>query len=441
MPRLALVVWIASWVSLVGATTSGADTTPQALPFTQAWSDTSLITSPNDWSEVPGVLGIRGDDLTMVIGIDPQTILGEQGTVNVIPNQSNPNLTTGGVAEFDGLANPAVAFQGSGTADAPYVQVTIVTTGISFVRVRYVLRDLDASADNSVQPVALQYRVGTIGNFTNVPAGFVSDATSGPSLAGQLTAVDVVLPAEVGNQPVVQVRMITSNATGNDEWVGIDDIAITDASTPPTAVANANPAMVDAGNPTLLTAAVTPGIFPSSTFVTVACDLTAIGGSADQPLFDDGAHNDGSAGDGVYAFEAIVAPETPGGPKSLPVVVEDAEGRSSATSIDLTVVSQVGVTPGGTARMLVVGVPFPNPFRASSAVEFEIRHESRVRVVVLDLRGRLVAVLGDASFPAGRHRVTWTGLDQANRRVVPGAYWCRIETAHDSAARRLLVLD
>jgi hypothetical protein len=52
--------------------------------------------------------------------------------------------------------------------------------------VSYNLRDLDGSIDNAVQPVALQYRVGSTGNFTNLPAGFVADATTGPSLATQV---------------------------------------------------------------------------------------------------------------------------------------------------------------------------------------------------------------------------------------------------------------
>jgi hypothetical protein len=67
--------------------------------------------------------------------------------------------------------------------------------------------------------------VGSTGNFTNIPAGFVADATTGGT-ATQVTPVNVVLPAAVNNQPEVQVRIITSNAVGNDEWVGVDDINV-----------------------------------------------------------------------------------------------------------------------------------------------------------------------------------------------------------------------
>ena len=76
------------------------------------------------------------------------------------------------------------------------------------------------------QQIAVQYRIGETGAWTNVPAGYISDATQGPSIAGQVTPIDVTLPSEVNNQAQVQVRILTTNAVGNDEWVGIDDINV-----------------------------------------------------------------------------------------------------------------------------------------------------------------------------------------------------------------------
>lgn len=210
-----------------------ADLTPQTIPFFQNWSNAGLITTNDDWSGVPGIIGYRGDDFgtgtpTTTTGVDPQTIVADMSTtpVNVIANQSNPNtLTTGGVAEFDGIANPVVALQGSGTADAPHIVLNLNTTSYQNIKISYLLRDIDASVDNAVQPVALQYRVGTTGSYTNIPAGFVADASAGPSLTLD-TLVSVTLPAAVNNQPVVQIRIITANAAGSDEWIGIDNISV-----------------------------------------------------------------------------------------------------------------------------------------------------------------------------------------------------------------------
>lgn len=206
---------------------------PPTLPFMQDWTDSSLITRDDNWSAVPGIIGFRGDGLAGV-DTDPQMIVadGLSTPVDVIPNQMNPDtLTAGGVAEFDGITDPVVALQGSGTAAAPFLLLQVNTTGSVGIRVQYDLRDIDASADNAVQKVALQYRIGSSGDFVNVPAAYVADASSGPNLADLVTPVDVVLPADANNQPLVQLRIITSNAAGADEWIGIDNIAI--RATPP----------------------------------------------------------------------------------------------------------------------------------------------------------------------------------------------------------------
>lgn len=212
-----------------------ADGTAQSLPFSQNWTNTSLITTNDDWSAVPGIVGYLGDYLptTTPTGVDPQTILNEGVTsVDVIANQTNPNtLTAGGVAEFE-ITNPVVALQGSGTADAPYILINLNTTGKSNIQVAYNVRDIDGSADNAIQPVALHYRVGNTGAWTNIAAAFIADATTGPSLAILVTPVSVLLPSDANNQPLVQIRVITTNAAGSDEWVGIDDITITEEIAP-----------------------------------------------------------------------------------------------------------------------------------------------------------------------------------------------------------------
>lgn len=199
-------------------------------PLTQDWTNTSLISLDNNWLGVPGMTGMRGDDLTSVTAVNPQTVLdyaGASGPVYAImADQNSPNtLTQGGIAEFH-LANPVVALQGSGTADAPSLLICIDSSGTDRVEVSYRLRDIDGSTDNATQPVALQYRIGESGAFVNVPAAFVSDATTGPSLATLTTLVRAHLPAVASNQLKLQLRIITSNASGVDEWVGVDDISV-----------------------------------------------------------------------------------------------------------------------------------------------------------------------------------------------------------------------
>jgi hypothetical protein len=206
--------------------------TPQTLPFSQDWSDTSLINLTDDWSGVSGIIGFRGDNLTLATGTDPQTIFNGDtiGVVDVNANQTNPNTyTSGGITEFH-ITDPVVALQGSGTADAPYLLISVVTTNTENINIAYSVRDIDGSADDATQQVALQYRIGNIGDFTNVPSGYIADATEA-NLAALVTPISIDLPADVDNQSEVQFRIITTNAPGSDEWVGIDNISITGSST------------------------------------------------------------------------------------------------------------------------------------------------------------------------------------------------------------------
>lgn len=231
--RSLVSVTLASTLLAVGALPAVADSNPQAPPFAQNWADIGLITVNDNWTTVAGVVGFLGQEITTLTATDPQTLVTESAVVNdldVIANQTNPTtLATGGVAEFH-LTDPVVALQGSGTADAPYLLLHLNTTGSSNISVAYNLRDIDGSVDNAIQPVAVQYRVGSTGNFTNLPAGFVADATTGPSIATLVTPVNVTLPPGANDQPVIQVRIITANAVGSDEWVGVDDIMATASS-------------------------------------------------------------------------------------------------------------------------------------------------------------------------------------------------------------------
>ena len=232
---------------------------------------------------MPRIEGFFGRDITTSTGVDPQTLLGVsvvRRTSVVFENQNNVAVTSGGVAEFE-IANPVVALQGSGTADAPYLQLYLNTTGAANITVSYNLRDIDSTTDNAVQPVALQFRVGSTGNFTNVPAGFVPDATTGPSEATLVTPVSAVLPAAANNQALVQVRVMTTNAVGNDEWVGVDDISVAAGPDPePTPTPTPEPTPTPTPSPT-------PTPTPIETAALTISQLYGGGGNAGATLKND----------------------------------------------------------------------------------------------------------------------------------------------------------
>ncbi|KQN89801.1 endonuclease/exonuclease/phosphatase [Sphingomonas sp. Leaf231] len=191
----------------------------------QDWSDASLISQDDDWSRVPGIMGFRGDDLTTRTGTDPRDLAGSSDVVDVIANQTSTAITNGGIAEFQ-IANPVVALQGSGTADAPYLAFYLDARARSDVRFTATVRDIDGGADNAVQQVAVQYRLSDTAAWIDLPSAYIADATTAGT-ATQESRIDVTLPDAANGVATLQVRVITTNAVGSDEWVGIDDIRVT----------------------------------------------------------------------------------------------------------------------------------------------------------------------------------------------------------------------
>ena len=109
-------------------------------------------------------------------------------------------------------------------------------------------------------------------------------------------------------------------------------------STNPSGVGAADPSVVTRGGTVLLTVAVTPGVLPPSTGLTVTGDLTAIGGPASQAFYDDGTNGDLTAGDGTFSFETTIPVDMTTCTKSLPATIQDEQDRTGSASISLTVV-------------------------------------------------------------------------------------------------------
>src|SRR5688500_16427804 len=77
----------------------------------QNWTNIGQISVSDDWSGVASFNGFRGDNLTALTGVDPQTVpaADDPGVLDVNANQTNPDtFVTGGLAEFE-IAIPVVA--------------------------------------------------------------------------------------------------------------------------------------------------------------------------------------------------------------------------------------------------------------------------------------------------------------------------------------------
>ena len=85
--------------------------------------------------------------------------------------------------------------------------------------------------------------------------------------------------------------------------------------------------------------------------------------------------------------------------------------------------------PGGELPSAVSTlVASPNPFNPITSISYRLERAGRVRLAVHDLGGRLVYVLADGVEPAGKHEVSWLGIDQQGRALASGTYLLRLST-------------
>ena len=208
-----------------------------SIPYSIDWTNTNLIVTDNTWSVSAelGVRGYAGADTPVVPGADARTVLAESLILDVDANETDPNtLVEGGVAEFE-IANPTIALKGSDTAHSPYINLLMDSRGLQNIRLRCNVRDIDSTANNAVQQVAVQFRTrdDETGPYTDVPSAYIADATQGGT-ATLVTPIDVILPPEAEGRVSLEIRVMTVNAVGEDEWIGIDDIRVTAEGPTPT---------------------------------------------------------------------------------------------------------------------------------------------------------------------------------------------------------------
>ncbi|MCK4415238.1 MAG: right-handed parallel beta-helix repeat-containing protein [Candidatus Eisenbacteria sp.] len=102
--------------------------------------------------------------------------------------------------------------------------------------------------------------------------------------------------------------------------------------------------------------------------------------------------------------------------------------------------SMAAPDPGVRPSSYALSRSWPNPFRASTTIRFDLPEASLVRLKVLDVNGRLVDVLLDTALPTGRYSVLWSGDDSKGLRVSPGIYFCRLEAGEFRQTRMVIAV-
>lgn len=106
-------------------------------------------------------------------------------------------------------------------------------------------------------------------------------------------------------------------------------------------------------------------------------------------------------------------------------------------------VSGVGDGPvdgGPGASEFAFGLPAPNPTRGMASFELSLPAPGQVRLLVVDVTGRLVSVAQDGHMEAGRHSLSWSGRSQDGQALAKGVYYARLEVDGKVFGRRSIVL-
>jgi glucose/arabinose dehydrogenase len=99
----------------------------------------------------------------------------------------------------------------------------------------------------------------------------------------------------------------------------------------------------------------------------------------------------------------------------------------------------VGVDPA-THTPIALGAASPNPFSASTRIDFTLSAAEETRLLVLDLVGRNIRTLVADRLPGGRHTVAWDGRDDEGNRVSAGIYLVRLASASQVRTRRIVLI-
>jgi len=83
---------------------------------------------------------------------------------------------------------------------------------------------------------------------------------------------------------------------------------------------------------------------------------------------------------------------------------------------------------------------YPNPFNPTTKFKFSLPKESDVSIVVFDITGRVVKVLANEKYTAGKYEVDWNGTNTMNSQVASGVYFYKIVAGGYTDVKKMIML-
>jgi uncharacterized protein len=354
MKRVSLVISLATALAggiarlaAVGASGSGSVAISNSTPIVQDFDTLSNSTSPSTllptgWYLTEVGTGAAADGKYVVgtgssnaggaysFGAASATdrALGSVGSGSVTPIHYGAKLTNAGEGPISAFT---ISYDGEMWRRGPPTS----PDGLTF---SYSTTATDLTSAGFVSVSALSFT--SPGNSCATVAG----ATDGNSTACRVSITGTITGLSLNPGGSIWIRWTDADTPGSDDGVAIDNVSIaatfSTESTVPTAIGSATPAPANPGRPLTLSGTISPGFNPLSQSLTVTCNLSALGGSANQLLPNNGT---------TFTFDTTVAPQAPLGPTKLPCTVSDDQSRSSSFDISIVVLLPLSSTCGDPA--------------------------------------------------------------------------------------------
>jgi len=144
----------------------------------------------------------------------------------------------------------------------------------------------------------------------------------------------------------------------------------------------------------------------------------------------------GPGGTGIASWP-VTGPTT--GFARIRMVAWDAAGNTTETLSAPFVIEEIDSPVPPLPARVSLGPVWPNPVRGVASVPYSLPREVPVRLSVLDISGREVAVLASGPRPAGTYAPVWrTGT--VSEHPAAGVYFVRLAAGGETLSRKILVL-
>ena len=83
---------------------------------------------------------------------------------------------------------------------------------------------------------------------------------------------------------------------------------------------------------------------------------------------------------------------------------------------------------------------YPNPLNQTTNINFQLPVSEPVRVVIYDLKGKVIRELASKKFSSGEHTLIWDGKNSVGNSVTSGIYYYQMLACDIIQTRKMIIV-